>query len=114
MNLPHFSFGNSSQVLIYVMATDELPRKLWEHPDPKGTEMYQFLESVNIHFGLKLKVLASDPLHRGILDLHSNRRSMTFTTGRSRTAPNSTAISSTTPTSSTRDDQLQSSMSPSP
>ncbi|KAJ0379421.1 hypothetical protein COL26b_002264 [Colletotrichum chrysophilum] len=43
------------------MATDELPRKLWEHPDPKGTEMYQFLESVNIHFGLKLKTF--DDLH---------------------------------------------------
>jgi len=32
------------------------PRKLWEHPDPKGTLMYEFLQSANEKHGLKLPV----------------------------------------------------------
>lgn len=38
------------------MDTHEIPRKLWEHPDPKSTQMYQYLQSVNSKFNLQLKV----------------------------------------------------------
>ena len=34
----------------------EPPRKLWEHPDPKSSAMYQFMQNVNTKFGLKLQV----------------------------------------------------------
>lgn len=34
----------------------ELPRKLWEHPDPKSTEIYKFMQNVNRKHGLNLKV----------------------------------------------------------
>ncbi|UQC82271.1 acetoacetate-CoA ligase [Colletotrichum lupini] len=37
------------------MDTHEIPRKLWEHPDPKSTQMYQYLQSVNSKFNLQLK-----------------------------------------------------------
>ncbi|KAK6219987.1 acetoacetate-CoA ligase [Colletotrichum tabaci] len=37
------------------MNTTTIPRKLWEHPDPKSTEMYRFLQSVNSTFNLQLK-----------------------------------------------------------
>nr|XP_036579205.1 acetoacetyl- synthase [Colletotrichum truncatum]KAF6786691.1 acetoacetyl- synthase [Colletotrichum truncatum] len=43
------------------MASDEIPRKLWEHPNPNDTEMYRFLESVNSTFSLQLKTF--DDLH---------------------------------------------------
>ncbi|OLN82118.1 Acetoacetyl-CoA synthetase [Colletotrichum chlorophyti] len=43
------------------MDTDDVPRKLWEHPDPKNTEMYRFLLSVNSKFSLNLKTF--DDLH---------------------------------------------------
>ncbi|KAF6824895.1 acetoacetyl- synthase [Colletotrichum plurivorum] len=43
------------------MATDEMPRKLWEHPDPQGTEMYRFMQGVNSRFKLQLKTF--DDLH---------------------------------------------------
>ncbi|KJR82982.1 acetoacetyl-CoA synthetase [Sporothrix schenckii 1099-18] len=38
-----------------------LPRKLWEHPDPKSTEMYKFLQKVNSKHALHLKVRAANP-----------------------------------------------------
>ncbi|KAF2841360.1 acetoacetyl-CoA synthase [Patellaria atrata CBS 101060] len=31
------------------------PRKIWEHPNPKGTSMWKFIESVNRRRGLNLK-----------------------------------------------------------
>lgn len=34
----------------------EVPRKLWEHPDPMSTNMYWFMQKVNQKRGLKLKV----------------------------------------------------------
>jgi len=34
----------------------KLPRKLWEHPDPKSTEMYKFMQEVNQKYKLDLKV----------------------------------------------------------
>ncbi|KAL2760665.1 hypothetical protein ACRALDRAFT_1046183 [Sodiomyces alcalophilus JCM 7366] len=37
------------------MATTEMPRKLWEHPDPKNTEMYRFMHDVNRNHGLNLE-----------------------------------------------------------
>lgn len=33
-----------------------VPRKLWEHPDPKSTLMYKFMEEVNAKSGRNLKV----------------------------------------------------------
>ncbi|CAK7220048.1 hypothetical protein SBRCBS47491_004057 [Sporothrix bragantina] len=33
----------------------EPPRKLWEHPDPKGTQMYKFMQTVNQKLELKIK-----------------------------------------------------------
>ncbi|OAA68742.1 AMP-dependent synthetase/ligase [Niveomyces insectorum RCEF 264] len=33
----------------------KLPRKLWEHPDPTSTEMYQFMQAVNAKYGLNLQ-----------------------------------------------------------
>ncbi|KAK2048493.1 acetoacetate-CoA ligase [Colletotrichum somersetense] len=37
------------------MDTTEIPRKLWEHPDPRSTQMYQFLQSVGSAFNVQLK-----------------------------------------------------------
>lgn len=33
-----------------------VPRKLWEHPDPKSTEMYKFMQLINTSQKLKLNV----------------------------------------------------------
>jgi hypothetical protein len=38
------------------MAELEVPKKLWEHPDPKSTEMYRFMQEVNQKYKLNLKV----------------------------------------------------------
>lgn len=35
---------------------DVLPRKLWEHPDPKSTLMWEFLQDVNRRSGRDLTV----------------------------------------------------------
>lgn len=34
----------------------EVPRKLWEHPNPKDTEMYKFMQLINQKYSLELKV----------------------------------------------------------
>lgn len=33
-----------------------MPRKLWEHPDPKSTAMWKFMQSANRKWGLNMKV----------------------------------------------------------
>lgn len=33
-----------------------VPRKLWEHPDPKSTLMYEFMQDINQKSGQKLEV----------------------------------------------------------
>lgn len=39
-----------------------IPRKLWEHPDPKSTAMWKFMQNANAKHGLKME--ASDlPLY---------------------------------------------------
>lgn len=38
-----------------IMRPDVIPRKLWEHPDPESTPMWQFLQNVNKRHGLSLK-----------------------------------------------------------
>lgn len=38
------------------MEFSTIPRKLWEHPDPKSTTMWRFRQDVNSHNGLDLKV----------------------------------------------------------
>lgn len=38
------------------MQFDQMPRKLWEHPDPKNTTMWKFMQAANRLHGLNLKV----------------------------------------------------------
>jgi acetoacetyl-CoA synthetase len=38
------------------MAPSDIPRKLWEHPNPESTEMYRFMQEVNTQHNLELKV----------------------------------------------------------
>lgn len=33
-----------------------VPRKLWEHPDPKSTLMYEFMQDINRKSGQRLEV----------------------------------------------------------
>ena len=33
-----------------------VPRKLWEHPNPKGTQMYKLMQEINQKQNLQLKV----------------------------------------------------------
>lgn len=41
------------------MATTEIPRKLWEHPDPQSTQMYILMQEINKKKNLKLEVCCS-------------------------------------------------------
>ncbi|EGX94852.1 acetoacetyl-CoA synthase [Cordyceps militaris CM01] len=38
------------------MDLETMPRKLWEHPNPKETEMWRFMQSCNDRFGLTMQV----------------------------------------------------------
>lgn len=38
------------------MDHEKATRKLWEHPDPKSTAMWTFMQDVNAKFGLSLNV----------------------------------------------------------
>ncbi len=38
------------------MGSQALPRKLWEHPDPKSTVMYEFMQELNRKNSLQLQV----------------------------------------------------------
>lgn len=46
----------------YVRITQDMenqvavPRKLWEHPDPKSTLMYEFMQDINRKSGQRLEV----------------------------------------------------------
>jgi acetoacetyl-CoA synthetase len=44
------------------MDPNKMPRKLWEHSDPKSTAMWKFMQDANQRYGLNLKV--SEPLDR--------------------------------------------------
>jgi acetoacetyl-CoA synthetase len=33
-----------------------IPRKLWEHPDPKSTVMWKFMQNANQNRGLNMQV----------------------------------------------------------
>ncbi|PVI04358.1 acetoacetate-CoA ligase [Periconia macrospinosa] len=37
------------------MAQAQIPRKLWEHPDPSSTAMYKFLEASNRKYGIDMR-----------------------------------------------------------
>lgn len=37
-----------------------IPKKLWEHPNPKETEMYKFMQEVNRKKNLNLQVGQTD------------------------------------------------------
>ncbi|ROW09063.1 hypothetical protein VMCG_02879 [Cytospora schulzeri] len=54
-----------------------IPRKLWEHPDPKSTLMYKFLEEVNAKTGRNLKTFRQ--LHDYSLTHRSEFWSLFFT-----------------------------------
>lgn len=38
------------------ITTEDLPRKLWEHPDPKSTQMWKLMQEVNRKSGRNLQV----------------------------------------------------------
>jgi acetoacetyl-CoA synthetase len=38
------------------MDTVDIPRKLWEHPDPQSTQMYILMEEINKKENLHLEV----------------------------------------------------------
>lgn len=38
--------------------TSTAPRKLWEHPDPKSTAMWKFMQEANQRYGLNLQTFA--------------------------------------------------------
>lgn len=57
--LAYHSEQTSSPVAIAVrdvMDPKTMPRKLWEHPNPKETEMWQFMQDCNGRFGLNMQV----------------------------------------------------------
>ncbi|KAM5342417.1 hypothetical protein ACJ41O_013383 [Fusarium nematophilum] len=37
------------------MDLEKVPRKVWEHPDPKSTEMWAFMQEANQRYGLNLR-----------------------------------------------------------
>lgn len=41
-------------------ATHPLPRKLWEHPDPKSTQMWDFKVKLEQEKGIVLQVRSSN------------------------------------------------------
>lgn len=42
------------------MATTDVPRKLWEHPNPRSTQMYLLMQEINRKENLKLEVCPSE------------------------------------------------------
>lgn len=44
------------------MDMDKMPRKLWEHPNPKGTAMWHFMQESNKLYNLNMKVRPPSPL----------------------------------------------------
>lgn len=42
--------------ILDAMDLETMPRKLWEHPNPKETEMWQFMQNCNSRFGLSMQV----------------------------------------------------------
>ncbi|PNY26490.1 Acetoacetyl-CoA synthetase [Tolypocladium capitatum] len=51
------------------MALAKMPRKLWEHPNPKGTAMWEFMQEANRRHGLQLENFHD--LHRWSCDQRS-------------------------------------------
>lgn len=51
-------FPSTAKILTAMVSPQamELPRKLWEHSNPKSTEMYKFMQKVNRKHGLNLMV----------------------------------------------------------
>jgi acetoacetyl-CoA synthetase len=44
----------------------ETPAKLWEHPNPRSTEMYKFLQTISQKFGKRFE--SYDDLYRWSID----------------------------------------------
>lgn len=61
------------------MDLTKVPRKVWEHPDPKSTAMWAFMQDANRLHGLNLKVWTKFTGQVAILTYSSP--SMTYTTG---------------------------------
>jgi hypothetical protein len=45
-------------IIIVIMDSHEVPRKLWEHPEPTSTAMYKFMQECNKKYGLKMEARA--------------------------------------------------------
>ena len=54
-----------------------MPRKLWEHPDPKSTAMWKFMQDVNRLHGLHLEVKSLPPFQPRIYP-HLTHEKQTF------------------------------------
>lgn len=44
------------QAPVMMVAAVSTPRKLWEHPDPKSTAMWKFIQDANAKRGLQMQV----------------------------------------------------------
>jgi hypothetical protein len=42
-----------------MVTTVSTPRKLWEHPDPRSTAMWKFMQEANAKRGLQMQVCLS-------------------------------------------------------
>jgi hypothetical protein len=47
------------QVPVMMATAVSTPRKLWEHPDPKSTAMWKFMQEANAKRGLQMQVCLS-------------------------------------------------------
>lgn len=47
------------QVPVMMVTAASTPRKLWEHPDPKSTAMWKFMQGANAKRGLQMQVRLS-------------------------------------------------------
>lgn len=47
------------QTPMMMATTVSTPRKLWEHPDPKSTAMWKFMQDANAKRGLQMQVCLS-------------------------------------------------------
>ena len=54
MNGANGKFADSQNGTNVTNGTSKNPKKLWEHPSPKSTAMYKFLQHVNEKYGLQL------------------------------------------------------------
>lgn len=54
IHIAYIGFSSSS-----IMASPDVTRKLWEHPDPRSTQMYILMQEINRKQNLQLEVYSS-------------------------------------------------------